>query len=71
MKPEYRKKAGQTTREKKGGRVMRKNSARVRVQVEDLDVSQPVPVDVRPAVNRVTLDNNFPGGFRMEPGGYQ
>lgn len=60
MKPEYKKKAGRSTREKKNDRAMRKNSPRVRVEVKDLDVPAVV------TVNRVTADNNFPGGFRID-----
>lgn len=62
MKPEYKKKAGRSTREKKNDRVLRKNSPRVRVAVRDLDVVAVVPV----TVNRVTCDGNLPGGFRVD-----
>lgn len=62
MKPEYKKKAGRSTREKKNDRVLRKNSPRVRAAVKDLDVPAVVPV----TVNRVTADNSIPGGFRID-----
>lgn len=62
MKPEYKKKLGRSTREKKNDRIMRKNSSRVRAVVQDLDVAAVVPV----TVHRVTCDGNLPGGFRID-----
>lgn len=52
MKPEYKKKKGRGTLEKRNDRDMRKNSSRHRVTVPPLEV---------------VLDNTIPGGFRMEP----
>jgi hypothetical protein len=62
MKPEYKKKAGRSTRDKKNGRAMRKNSPRIRAAVVDLDVPAVVPV----TVNRITCCGNTPGGYRVE-----
>lgn len=53
-----------TTRKKKATKTRRPTVAAraVAVPVADLDVPAVVPV----TVNRVTCDNNFPGGYRID-----